>query len=213
MKVLLTLFFCWIPLFATFAFAQPQLDSQSDVFTKGFQHKQNGDWALALKTWLADGQTLQRARKSEPRIGLAFIELATEQKAEKFYKIACDMYFWGFSQETFPGFKKELEKEIERIAPLLTKKEVKRWRDLLVENPSLLKEQIKSFWLSKDPTPSTSLNERLIEHWQRIATARKKFRKAKSTIFGTDDRGLIYIKYGAPDKVSSGMLGTNRAAL
>ena len=71
--------------------------------------------------------------------------------------------------------------------------------------------EIKSFWVNIDPTPTTVTNERLLEHWQRIAHARKNFRNNKNTVYGTDDRGLIYVKYGEPERITRGSLGTKRA--
>lgn len=185
----------------------------SDYYHIGLEHKRKTGWSQALQFWLQSGKILQRQQKSDPRIGVAFIELATQQKAAMYYELACDMYFWGFSQETLPEYRKELENEVERISPLLLKDELKRWRLLLDKNLSLLNMEIKSFWLKKDPTPSTSINERLLEHWERIAHARRNFKKARNTVYGTDDRGIVYVKYGRPNRIDTGILGANRSQL
>ncbi|MFQ5630031.1 MAG: GWxTD domain-containing protein, partial [bacterium] len=73
--------------------------------------------------------------------------------------------------------------------------------------------KIKTFWIEKDPTPTTVLNERLIEHWQRIAYARKNFNKTNSAPYGTDDRGPIYVKYGKPDRERTLTLGTQQGEM
>jgi GWxTD domain-containing protein len=52
-----------------------------------------------------------------------------------------------------------------------------------------------------DPLFTTPVNERLLEHWERINYARKHFTKNETTVYGTDDRGLIYVKYGNPDAI------------
>jgi GWxTD domain-containing protein len=65
---------------------------------------------------------------------------------------------------------------------------------------------IEEFWLRRDPTPGTPLNEYRDEHYSRIAYA--------NTHFGTTltsppfpgwktDRGRIYIMYGKPDELES----------
>jgi len=46
-------------------------------------------------------------------------------------------------------------------------------------------------------TPATEINERLIEHYQRLAFVRKAFPAFNKR--GYDDRGAIYVKYGPPD--------------
>lgn len=53
-----------------------------------------------------------------------------------------------------------------------------------------------TFWQRRDPTPATPENERIVEHWRRIAEAQKQFHSAVPR--GYDDRGMIYIRYGEP---------------
>ena len=70
---------------------------------------------------------------------------------------------------------------------------------------------LKEFWLMRDPTPRTAGNERIREHFRRIAYARKNFVSPGSQN-SYDDRGKIYIKYGEPSYryQSSGNLHTFR---
>lgn len=56
---------------------------------------------------------------------------------------------------------------------------------------------LRDFWLSRDPSPKTPENERIQEHWRRIAHAHKYFH-TPSAQAPYDDRGEIYIKYGEP---------------
>lgn len=56
------------------------------------------------------------------------------------------------------------------------------------------------FWRRRDPTPATPENERLAEHFQRLAEARKKYSSPVDPR-GYDDRGMIYVRYGPPDDV------------
>lgn len=58
----------------------------------------------------------------------------------------------------------------------------------------------RRFWIRTDPSPLTKVNERLIEHYRRVAYARTFFGQGR---FPWDDRGEVYIRFGAPDHVSS----------
>jgi GWxTD domain-containing protein len=52
-------------------------------------------------------------------------------------------------------------------------------------------------WQKRDPTPATLENERLVEHYQRLAFARRRYSSFQPR--GYDDRGMIYVRYGPPD--------------
>lgn len=54
-----------------------------------------------------------------------------------------------------------------------------------------------AWWKKQDAAPATPENERLEEHLQRLAEARKKYAyEARPT--GLDDRGETYVRYGPP---------------
>jgi GWxTD domain-containing protein len=57
---------------------------------------------------------------------------------------------------------------------------------------------IENFWLKRDPTPDTPENEYEEEYYRRIAYANETF--ASGIPGWKTDRGMIYIKYGAPDE-------------
>jgi len=101
--------------------------------------------------------------------------------------------------------------EAERIIPLLEDDEQKAWEKRVRTNDPQLSVMISRFWSEADPRLSTPWNERLIEHWQRIAYARKHFRKNRSGTYDCDDRGTIYVKYGEPDRKQRGIFGTSAA--
>ncbi|MEO5926838.1 MAG: GWxTD domain-containing protein [Bryobacteraceae bacterium] len=57
---------------------------------------------------------------------------------------------------------------------------------------------IVQFWLRRDPTPDTQANEYQEEHYRRIAWSNDHF---AAVIPGwKTDRGMVYIKFGAPDE-------------
>ena len=63
---------------------------------------------------------------------------------------------------------------------------------------------IRQFWVLADPTPTTPLNERKVEHHRRVYHARKTFADGidRLSLLGWDKRGDVYIRFGAPDHQS-----------
>jgi GWxTD domain-containing protein len=60
-------------------------------------------------------------------------------------------------------------------------------------------EMIDRFWNSRDPAPLTQANERLVEHYRRVAFALSNYSAGESP---WDDRGEIYVRLGRPDHIS-----------
>ncbi len=52
------------------------------------------------------------------------------------------------------------------------------------------------YWRSRDPDPKTDVNERLLEHYIRVAYARLEF---GAEVWPWDARGTFYVRYGEPD--------------
>ncbi len=67
---------------------------------------------------------------------------------------------------------------------------------------------LKRFWKTKDPTPSTKINEFFIEYIKRAEYANEHFHE-KNTDGMKTDRGRIYIKYGPPDEVKHSVFPLN----
>ncbi len=59
------------------------------------------------------------------------------------------------------------------------------------------KKLVVRFWKEKDPTPTTTLNERYNTHFDRVKYARETYPALIPPYY--DDRGRIYVKYGEPD--------------
>jgi GWxTD domain-containing protein len=55
---------------------------------------------------------------------------------------------------------------------------------------------LQKFWLRRDPTPVTPVNERMLEHFRRVWYAMEKYGENQKPY---DDRGTVYIRYGEPD--------------
>ncbi len=198
-----------ILLFLIFSFPLNSFSFQSDHYLKGLEAKRSGAWLKALNLWEFCKRAFEKNGKSDPRIGIAYIETVTEQEKTFYYDKASDFYFWGFSGNNLEDFREIIIEEAERIRPLVPKEEMEKWKDLDLKDPAEICSLIKGFWKSRDLTITSPLNERLLEHWERIGYSRKTFNKNQNTPYGTDDRGTIFIKYGAPDQVTEGNFGLN----
>ena len=62
---------------------------------------------------------------------------------------------------------------------------------------------IEQFWLRRDPTPGTAVNEMKDEHYRRIASANQRFRTGSGIAGWKTDPGRIYIAYGPPDEIEA----------
>ena len=56
-------------------------------------------------------------------------------------------------------------------------------------------------WAADDPLPASDLNERVVEHLERVADARRRYPGRGPT--GFDDRGDVYVRLGAPTRSRS----------
>ncbi|MCP4727580.1 MAG: GWxTD domain-containing protein, partial [bacterium] len=188
------------------------VSSGQDIYSyydKGKELVRGGDWIKAINTWMSGRTMLMAEEKADPRIGIAFIELITRKKLNHFFVQACEMYLWGFSTEDYDRFSETFIEEANRILPLVRERDVDIWKDAIKKDVESLPYLIKKFWLDKDPTPTTPANERLLEHWERIVYAREEYIRGRNSAYNTDDRGLIYVKYGEPDVTNSRLLGNN----
>jgi GWxTD domain-containing protein len=188
-------------------------EASGDPYAEGMELVEVGDWLGALRLWDAARQTLGAAGRSDPRIGIAYIETAVAHQAFRYYESACEMYLWGFSGDNVDEHAEAVREEVERIAPLLLPPDSATWSSELEQGVGSVAERLRQYWVLRDPTPQTALNERLLEHWQRITYARENLRQNESSVYGTDDRGLIYVKYGEPGMKRGGFLGATEIDL
>ncbi|MFC1493577.1 GWxTD domain-containing protein, partial [candidate division KSB1 bacterium] len=197
-------------LFPALSFSQPSgiFGTRDDYYIAGKIEKDSGNSSTALQLWLDGYNYLSANNRTDPRIGPEFIELVTEKRLVDLYEIASEIYLWGFSGSLNPDHYTEIKNEISMLSPLISEDEHLEWMTLLEDGDSRLFTRIREFWRRNDPIPASLENERLIEHWERIAYARDNFLKAKTTVYGTDDRGLIYVKYGLPDKMVKDTFGS-----
>lgn len=200
----ITVFVCALCFTILFPDPTAALSPSKDFYNEGLEALQAGKWEQALQTWL-DGYThLRQEGKTDPRIGVAFIELATEKQSHPHYATSDDIYMWGFSREN-PEFQDVIHAEARRIA-WLQPFEIKRmWEADLEFDRNGFARRIYKFWLERDPRPLTEDNERLVEHWERVAHARKTYTANRRGVYDCDDRGTVYVKYGNPTQSRTGV--------
>jgi len=92
----------------------------------------------------------------------------------------------------------EERRAYENIAPIIPKD----LRDLyLSSSAEKAEEWNRKFWIERDPTPSTEINERRLEHYRRVFLADEIFTDKRLDLVGSEtDRGNATIKFDLPDK-------------
>ena len=181
-------------------------------YESGLERYENGQISEALDIWLGAFNTYKDTDDIDPRIGWKFGEVVAEHTMTRLYEVATMIYYWSLTAEgkEVQPFLTEavLQSQVVFDSFDINKVEKRSRRDPVGMAGDLLMQ-----WKQMDPTPGTVINERLIEHWQRVVHAKKHFNKAKNTIYGTDDRALLYVRFGKPDVIHSGTLELNEAII
>ncbi|TVQ03158.1 MAG: GWxTD domain-containing protein [Balneolaceae bacterium] len=168
-----------------------------------------GEYEHALQIW---SKAQSELRTPSTELGLEYIRLASEQQLREYYPMAVAMYNWGLSDQEISGPNIDaLAAELARLEPLAGQEEFRRWTGLLEDRNPLLLDELRGFWQLMNPVPGRNYNPRLLEHWERIAYARKHFTRAVEPPYGTDVRGRYYVKYGEPDRKEEGMFSLNES--
>lgn len=122
----------------------------------------------------------------------AYLEMALMSEIAKNYDSAQRLF------EKYIGYLSDFERATYKDIRLVAdKKELA----LLEKTPQEEKEAlIDRFWNSRDPAPLTRANERLVEHYRRVALALSQYAGRNGEPW--DDRGNVYVRLGHPDHVS-----------
>ena len=175
----------------------------ASAYQQGMEQLYRGDVNEALAFWEANYAEHTRV---DARIGFEYMRIVTERNFDERFETATEMYYQALLNGTGANSRIAVRQEIERLKPIVGDGMYRQWTDWWDKEKTELRSDIRGYWIRLDPTPSRSVNERLIEHWQRIAQVRSRYTKNSSTIYGTDERALVYMRYGAPDRVQSGLL-------
>lgn len=184
--------------------SSPKDDPSVDFYKKGLKEKQEGNFDKALEIWM---QAEKEMPQPDFKIGQSFIELVTERKMKSYYEKASELFYWGLNSPAVEGNEQALIDEVNMIRPIVGYSRFKKLKNKVEDGNVEIFEDIKTFWNEIDPTPFTPYNERLIEHWERVAHSRVEYDVAGSN--GMDDRSSVYIKYGKPDYTRSGQITYN----
>jgi len=91
----------------------------------------------------------------------------------------------------------DINSAIEQLRYVATTKKIK---EMLNAETNEEKEQVfNDFWASRDPTPSTEINELKKEYYSRVAFANRNFSDSREGWL--TDRGEVYIVLGPPDNI------------
>lgn len=173
-----------------------------EPFKKGLEKADAGEYEEAAKIWMSSPDEME---KPDYRIGHEFIRLVAKNELRKHYEDASYLYLWGLGGDEISDAEAELlEKDLFYMEPLLGQRERRSLKNKIEERDPEALLFIYQFWEELNPTPADPYNERLMEHWERVAFALENF--ATTSRYAYDDRGHKYIKYGAPDLMRDGVL-------
>jgi GWxTD domain-containing protein len=182
---------------------------RAEWYDRGMRLVDQGRWNEALELWEEAELELAAEGVQDPRIGTAYIEVVVREEAGDRHDEASSILLWSLSGDPIPESHEELRRELERVLLVVDDDDRGEWERLREAPPREQALALKRYWIERDPTPSTATNERLVEHWTRIATARQRYVYNRRSPIGTDDRGVVYLRYGEPVRTRKGYLGAS----
>lgn len=197
-SIFLQLFFMYLFLNAAPVFGQAQ-----QAYERGMEELNRGNTTQALDIWY---DSYENSSSVDSRIGIEFIRVVSANNMRSYYEPATQLYYRAMTDGAGMESRVAVRQEIERLKPIIGDGIFRQWINWWNEEDGNLGSDMKGFWVQNDPTPANITNERLIEHWQRIAEAKERFTKNKKTVYKTDERALIYIRYGEPARSKNGIL-------
>lgn len=185
------------------AYAAPVFGQAQQPYERGMEQLYRGNYSQALDIWY---DSYENSDSVDSRIGIEFLRVASANSMRSYYETATQVYYRALTDGKGMQSRVAIRQEIERLKPIIGDGIFRQWMNWWDEEDSALGTDMKGFWVQNDPTPANPANERLIEHWQRISEAKKRFNKNESTVYGADERARIYIRYGEPDRMKNGIL-------
>ena len=170
----------------------------------GKAYYDQGKIAHAIETWKTGAYALSSLDASDIRLEMALMESIFTSKQQKDYGLGANLYL------------RVLEQLGTKQSPVTSLTSFQLYGDALFAmlSPSVKAQfafsntddfwnldgsALSTWWRSQDPAPATRINERLIEHLERIAHAKTHY--VNDDRF--DDRGLVYIRLGEPAHTTS----------
>ncbi len=187
--------------------------SHDDPYKSGLILRDTLGIPATLEYWEWVYKEMLEMERYDPRIGFRFLEFTVAVMDDERYSLATEMYFWGLRADFLDKFENEIMQEILMMEPLVERSTFREWTRFHQERDPRLFQEIREYWIRNNMVPSSDQNERLLEHWQRIHYSREHFTNDESTVYGTDERALIYVRFGPPDRHRSGVLSHNTAEI
>ncbi|MDZ7771930.1 MAG: GWxTD domain-containing protein [Balneolaceae bacterium] len=165
----------------------------SDYYERGADQEAQGHIRQALSIWEEGWKNLE-----DPQFRLAqrYIAVASREKVEEAYRKASEIYFWGLNDPSISQEREVVLRELQYLEPLVDRAEYQEMQDLAEQGDADVLDEVRLFWNKTDPTPLSEYNERLIEHWHRIAYTEEHYPTREDK--DLEDRARIYIRYGDP---------------
>ncbi len=187
--------------------------SHDDPYKAGLILRDTLGIPATLEYWERAYKEMLEKERYDPRIGFRFLEFTVAAMDTERYPLATEIYFWGLRADFLDEFANEIKQEILMMEPLVERRTFREWTRFHEERDPRLFQEIREYWIRNNMIPSSDQNERLLEHWQRIHYSREHFTHDESTVYGTDERALIYVRFGPPDRHRSGVLSHNTAEI
>jgi len=169
------------------------VDYRDVLYQLGYCYQQLGNYRQAVKTFKRIKHLMADYSRASIRLAEVYYELGD-------YRSATDSYFEGIEMLENQEM---LDYLFDEQQVILSPFELNQFKTATYPGKKKL---FKKFWKQRDPDPSTPENERLMEHFRRVRFARANFHFTAPPYY--DDRGKIYIKYGAPDDRYNSPVGT-----
>jgi len=115
----------------------------------------------------------------------------------RIFLVGLVLFSLGCSLKTGPSLDPESRLFLSQVQYIITPKEEKEF--LSLKTPQERKRFIEEFWRSRDPDPSTPINEFKEAYMQRLRMADRLFREGGRRGWETD-RGMVYILLGPPSE-------------
>lgn len=153
----------------------------------------------SLGIYISQANSKWASGDSDLQLAVNLLSEVSKRDAQRFYQLASDFYLWSLRNADYNSEKGAILSEFDRIKPLLSDSAQNINQEFIEKNDRQALINLSGFWKINDPYVSTKENERLIEHWQRIHYARENFTITKEPPYGTDERGVFYVRLGMPD--------------
>lgn len=156
----------------------------------GSTYREMGEYDLAIDAYKQGALINLEDTFPLIQLSLVFMDIGKDEEA-------CEAFYGGLNDIRDST---KIEKVFIDVKDIATKDETKQW-DALRSNTEKL-EFLKTFWKRRDPNPIDPVNQRLVEHYKRLNYARQNYSKPFKPWY--DDRGVLYVRLGKPDRVYYG---------